>query len=82
MILSVKPKEIVKTHIIEKIDISISYLILDESVTINVLLISSDAELIDSINLTLENEDYSQWSSDDSYITNKILQLLELEKQL
>lgn len=80
MIIKVSPKEVIKTYTVDKIDVSISNLVLDESVTINILLIDSTDQLIESINITLDGEEYHQWSTDDSYIIDKILQLLNLEK--
>ena len=80
MIVNILPKQIVKTYTVEKIDISISDLKLNENVVLNTLLISDTGELIDSVNFTLEGEEYQRWSSDDTYIIDLVCEKLGLEK--
>ena len=80
MIVNILPKQIVKTYTVEKIDISISDLKLNENVVLNTLLISDTGELIDSVNFTLEGEEYQRWSNDDTYIIDLVCEKLGLEK--
>ena len=80
MIVNILPKQVVKTYTVEKIDISISDLKLNENVVLNTLLISDTGELIDSVNFTLEGEEYHRWSSDDTYIIDLVCEKLGLEK--
>ena len=76
MLIDIVPKDVVKTYRVNKVDVSITDLKLDESVTVNVLLVGEDGDLIESKNFILEGSDYSAWSSDDSYITNYVLEKL------
>jgi hypothetical protein len=80
MFVDVQPKEIIKSYTVERLDISISDMKLNESVILNVLLITGDNDLLESINLTLTGEDYNNWSNDDNYIVDIVLEKLNMQK--
>lgn len=80
MFVDVQPKEIIKSYTVERLDISISDMKLNESVILNVLLITGDNELLESVNLTLTGEDYNNWSNDDNYIVDIVLEKLNMQK--
>lgn len=78
MIINIVPKKLVKIYTIEKIDITISNLILNESVTINILLMDSDSQLVEVKNITLTGDEYNEWADNDSYIISKVCKYLDL----
>ena len=70
----------VKTSVINNIQINILKLELFKSMTLSVNLYSN-TQLIDTQIITLSGTDYSNWSNDDNYIINLVMNKLNLTKK-
>lgn len=65
---SIKPTDKIITQTVVRFSLDISQLILNESATFRVSLYDKDDIVIDRQFVTLENQDYLNWGSDDSYV--------------
>lgn len=75
-IINVQTKEIVTTQTVTQVEILEGNIQLNQSARFPVKLLSADGGLISIEFVTIEGDDYTNWSSDDSYITTLILNKL------
>jgi hypothetical protein len=66
--MNIVPHEVVSTEVASRIDIRIMQLELFTRVDLHVTVLSSNGKIITSQCLTLKDDDYKSWSSDDSYL--------------
>lgn len=74
--INVQSKEIVTTQIITQVEIGEGNINLNQSARFPVRLLDSDGNLVQFEFITIEGDDYTNWSSDDVYITTLILNKL------
>lgn len=68
-----------KNYTVTNVHIRVMNLVLYKSVNVHALLMDNDTH-IESKMFKIENEDYTNWGNDDSYITNYVLAKLGLTK--
>lgn len=71
--INVQSKEIVTTQTVTQIEIGEGNIQLNQSARFPVKLLDSNGNLVQFEFVTIEGSDYSNWASDDTYITNLIL---------
>lgn len=59
-------------QIVTRFSLDISQLLLNTSATFRVTLYDADNAIIDNKFITLEGNDYNNWSNDDQYVINFI----------
>ena len=72
-IINVQTKEIVTTQTVTQVEISEGNIQLNQSARFPVKLLDSNGCLISIEFVTIEGDDYTNWASDDAYITTLIL---------
>ena len=72
-IINVQTKEIVTTQVITQVEILEGNIQLNQSARFPVKLLDSNGGLVSIEFVTIEGDDYTNWASDDSYITTLIL---------
>lgn len=73
---------ITKTIRMNQFSVSVSELILFQSVKISVILYDSDTNIpTDNRLYTLQGQDYTNWGGDDKYITDYVKSKLQQESQ-
>lgn len=72
-IINVQTKEVVTTRVITQVEILEGNIQLNQSARFPVKLSDSNGNLVSMEFVTIEGEDYTNWSTDDSYITSLIL---------
>jgi hypothetical protein len=77
MNIPVVSSPLVKSYTINNVQIRVMNLILYKCVNVHATLMDNDT-YVDSKMFKLENEDYTNWGNDDSYITNYVLTKLGL----
>ena len=75
-IINVQTKEIVTTQTVTQIEILEGNIQLNQSAKFPVKLLDSNGSLVNIEFVTIEGDDYTNWSSDDSYITTLVLNKL------
>jgi hypothetical protein len=75
-IINVQEKQIVTTVNVTKVEILEGNIQLNQSARFPVRLLNEDGNLIGIEFVTIEGEDYTNWSDDDAYITTLILNKL------
>jgi hypothetical protein len=76
----VNDKEIVKTNIVNNVDIRVMNLDLGKSVDVNAVMRQGD-QLIDVKNFHISGQEYDDWGQDDQYIENLVLTKLGLTRK-
>jgi len=76
----VNDKEIVKTNIVNNVDIRVMNLDLGKSVDVNAVMRQGD-QLIDVKNFHITGQEYDDWGQDDQYIENLVLTKLGLTRK-
>jgi hypothetical protein len=76
--INVIPKDVTITKTIGSISISITNIIFGQSATFNVLLFEPTGQLIRCEQQTLSGADYDAWGTNDSYVTDYMLNLYGL----
>jgi hypothetical protein len=74
----VEPYTLVKTNIINSIRINVNNIVLFTSVTVGVTLFDENSVPVDNRRLVLSGTDYTNWSNDDTYIVDYVLNALGL----
>ena len=78
-IIGVTPAPYIKPSInVSNVQIRVQNLVLFTSVNLNVTLMGSNNEYIDSKAFSLSGADYTNWTNDDTYIVNYVLTQLGL----
>jgi hypothetical protein len=72
-IINVQTKEIVTTQSVTQVEILEGNIQLNQSARFPVKLLDSNGGLVSIEFVTIEGADYTNWASDDSYITTLIL---------
>ena len=72
-IINVQTKEVVTTQVITQVEILEGNIQLNQSARFPVKLLDSNGGLVSIEFVTIEGDDYTNWASDDSYITTLIL---------
>lgn len=75
-IINVNTKEIVTTVVVTQVEILEGNIQLNQSARFPVKLLDSNGNLISMEFVTIEGDDYTNWASDDAYITTLILSKL------
>jgi hypothetical protein len=75
--IQVNDKEVIKTNIVNNVDIRVINLDLGKSVDVNAVLKQTD-QLVDVKNFHITGQEYDDWGQDDDYIENLILNKLGL----
>ena len=75
-IINVQTKEIVTTVNVTQVEILEGNIQLNQSAKFPVRLLGADGNLIGIELVTIEGDDYTNWSADDAYITTLILNKL------
>jgi hypothetical protein len=75
-IINVQTKEIVTTVNVTQVEILEGSIQLNQSAKFPVRLLNDDGNLIGIEFVTIEGDDYTNWSADDDYITTLILNKL------
>lgn len=75
-IINVNSKEIVTTQVITQVEILEGNIQLNQSARFPVKLLDVNGNLVSMDFVTIEGEDYTNWSADDTYITTLILSRL------
>ncbi len=76
--INVVPKETTITKTIGSMSISITNIVFGQSATFNVLLFEPSGQLIRCDQQTLSGADYDAWGTNDSYVTDYMLNLYGL----
>ena len=76
----VNDKEIVKTNIVNNVDIRVMNLDLGKSVDVNAVMRQGE-QLIDVKNFHITGQEYDDWGQDDQYIENLVLTKLGLTRK-
>lgn len=63
-------KTVIQTAV--RFSLDISMLILNQSATFRATLYDIEDKVIDSINVTIDGEDYAKWSNNDDYVVEFI----------
>lgn len=77
----VNDKEVIKTNLVNNVDIRVLNLDLGKSVDVNAVLRQGD-QIVDVKNFNINGEEYDGWGLDDQYIENLILSKLGLTRKL
>lgn len=78
--VQVNDKEVIKTNVVNNVDIRVMNLDLGKSVDVNAVLKQTD-QLVDVKNFHITGQEYDDWGQDDQYLENLILSKLGLTRK-
>ena len=77
-IVSVQPKDYITTYTASSVEMRVTDLVINSSVTVNVLIKDSNGSIFQVQNVTLSGEEYSNWGNSDTYLVDTVLSKLGL----
>jgi len=80
--INIEPLEKVYVRYISRIDIRNGSIILNQGATFEVYCYSSEDELISLEIVSIDGEEYANWSDDDAYVYSLILQKLGMTERV
>ena len=76
--VEVKPKDYITTYTASTVEMRVTDLVINTSVTVNVLIKDSNGNIFQVQNVTLSGEEYSNWGNSDTYLVDTVLSKLGL----
>jgi hypothetical protein len=76
--VEVKPKDYITTYTASTVEMRVTDLVINTSVTVNVLIKDSNVNIFQVQNVTLSGEEYSNWGNSDTYLVDTVLSKLGL----
>jgi hypothetical protein len=77
-IVNVLPKDYITTYTASTVELRVTDLVINSSVTVNVLIKDSNGNIFQVQNITLSGEEYNNWGNSDTYLVNTVLSKLGL----
>ena len=77
-IVEVQPKDYITTYTAQTVELRVTELIINSSVSVNVLIKDRNDSIFQVQNVTLSGEEYNNWGNSDTYLVNTVLSKLGL----
>lgn len=77
-IVEVQPKDYITTYTAQTVELRVTELIINSSVSVNVLIKDRNDSIFQVQNVTLSGEEYNNWGNNDTYLVNTVLSKLGL----
>ena len=77
-IVNVQPKDYIVTNTASTVEMRVTDLVINYSVTVNVLIKDANGSIFQVQNVTLSGEEYSNWGNSDTYLVDTVLAKLGL----
>ena len=77
-IVEVQPKDYITTYTAQTVELRVTELIINSSVSVNVLIKDGNDSIFQVQNVTLSGEEYNNWGNSDTYLVNTVLSKLGL----
>jgi len=76
--VNVQPKDYITTYTASSVDMRVTDLVINSSVTVNLLIKDANGSIFQVQNVTLSGEEYSNWGNNDTYLIDTVLSKLDL----
>lgn len=77
-VVDVQPKDYITTNTARSVELRVTELILNSSVSVNVLVKDGNGSIFQVQNVTLSGEEYNNWGNSDTYLVSTVLSKLGL----
>ena len=75
-VVDVQPKDYITTNTAQSVEMRVTELIINTSVSVNVLVKDGNGNIFQVQNVTLSGEEYNNWGDSDTYLVNTVLSKL------
>ena len=76
--VDVQPKDYITTNIARTVEMRVTELVINTSVSVNVLIKDGNGSIFQVQNVTLSGEEYNNWGNSDTYLVDTVLSKLDL----